>query len=59
MSFPRNKEDHKKGEKRSPYEPPCIIYKGKISTRAGSPLSNDGLVDPGTGVTDPADLFGN
>ena len=27
-----------KSEKRLPYEKPAIIYKGKITTRAGSPF---------------------
>lgn len=35
------------------YSAPAIIYEGKISTRAGSPIPND--VPDGV---DPADLFG-
>jgi hypothetical protein len=45
-----NKDD------RTPYEPPTIIYKGKISTRAGSPFP---VPDGSTSVVDPADLFGD
>lgn len=41
---------------RTPYEPPAIIYKGKINTRAGSPIS---VPDGNTTVVDPADLFGD
>lgn len=41
---------------RTPYEPPAIIYKGKINTRAGSPVS---VPDGNTTVVDPADLFGD
>lgn len=28
----------RKNEQRLPYEKPAIIYKGKVTTRAGSPL---------------------
>lgn len=36
------------------YQAPAIIYEGKITTRAGTPLA------PGNGDgVDPADLFGN
>jgi hypothetical protein len=47
----------KEKQEKKPYEPPAIIYKGIISTRAGSPavLVGDGEEN---GV-DPADLFGN
>lgn len=46
----------KEKDVRIAYEPPTIIFKGKISTRAGSPLSaHDGAIN---GI-DPADLFGN
>jgi hypothetical protein len=37
-----------------PYEPPQIIYESRVTTRAGSPLSNPGSVDD----IDPAELFG-
>lgn len=48
---------NEKKDGRVPYEPPTIIYKGKISTRAGSPLI---APDAGEGnVADPADLFGD
>lgn len=51
----RSTREKEKNE-RIAYEAPTIIFKGKISTRAGSPLSvQDGAVN---GV-DPADLFGN
>ena len=54
-----NKDKHaSKEETRLPYEPPTIIYKGKISTRAGSPLSTTGQNTEPNSV-DPADLFGN
>ncbi len=43
-------------DRRTPYEPPAIIYKGKISTRAGSPFP---VPDGSTTVVDPADLFGD
>ncbi len=43
-------------ETKRTYEPPAIIYKGVVSTRAGSPISVPNN-DP-TGV-DPADLFGD
>jgi len=42
--------------KRAPYETPAIIYKGKISTRAGSPFSAD---TSKSNAVDPADLFDN
>ena len=41
---------------RRPYAPPAILYQGKITTRAGSPFP---IPDGSTGVTDPADLFGD
>lgn len=41
---------------RTPYESPTIIYTGKISTRAGSPVA---IPDGSTSVVDPADLFGD
>lgn len=50
------KENEKIEEKR-PYAPPAIIYNGRISTRAGSPLG--GSSDPEAGAADPADLFSN
>lgn len=50
------KDDNIK-QNRKPYKTPEIIYKGKISTRAGSPLSVSPL--SGSSVADPADLFGN
>jgi hypothetical protein len=40
-------------QQRQAYESPCIIYESKITTRAGSPLSNPSGVDD----IDPADLF--
>ncbi len=40
-------------ESRAVYESPAVVYEGKISTRAGSPLGPSGS----DGV-DPADLFG-
>ncbi|MCL4262430.1 MAG: hypothetical protein KJ069_04415 [Anaerolineae bacterium] len=43
-------------DSRAPYERPAIIYKGKISTRAGSPFP---VPDGSTTVVDPADLFGD
>jgi hypothetical protein len=49
-------DQEKKSDDRTPYEPPAIIYKGKISTRAGSPVF---APDGDTTVVDPADLFGN
>jgi hypothetical protein len=49
------KTQDKEQDKRMPYKRPSIIYKGKISTRAGSPLSNP----PGPEGADPSDLFGN
>jgi len=42
-------------EERAEYEAPAVIYESKISTRAGSPLSNPTGVDD----IDPADLFNN
>jgi hypothetical protein len=45
-----------KADNRTPYQPPAIIYKGKISTRAGSPFP---VPDGSTTVVDPADLFGD
>ncbi|MCP4362140.1 MAG: hypothetical protein GY796_29380 [Chloroflexi bacterium] len=42
--------------KRASYETPTIIYKGKISTRAGSPFSADTSKSK---TVDPADLFDN
>ncbi len=35
------------------YEPPQIIYESRVTTRAGSPLSNPSGVDD----IDPAELF--
>ncbi len=46
-----------KKKSRKQYEAPAIIYKGKISTRAGSPLSVNPLNS--STVADPADLFGD
>ncbi|HRQ41066.1 MAG TPA: hypothetical protein PLD25_24380 [Chloroflexota bacterium] len=43
-------------DNRIPYEQPAIIYKGKINTRAGTPIS---IPDGSTSVVDPADLFGD
>lgn len=40
---------------REPYQPPAIIYEGKLSTRAGTPEEPTGNL-PGI---DPADIFGN
>lgn len=40
------------------YEAPAIIYKGTITTRAGSPFS-EGSSKSGESSVDPADLFGN
>ncbi len=57
MSNAKHNHEPKKQEKRTPYEPPRIIYQGKISTRAGSPLGTGPDSSP-NGV-DPADLFGN
>jgi len=50
-------DDANKKQSRKPYKTPEIIYKGKISTRAGSPLSVSPL--SGSTVADPADLFGD
>lgn len=55
----RHDEAQTKKDSRHPYEPPSIIYKGKISTRAGSPLGNENVSGGGSTVADPADLFGN
>ena len=46
-----------KKQSRKRYETPGIIYKGKINTRAGSPLSVNPLNS--STVADPADLFGD
>ena len=43
--------------KRLPYQTPAIIHYGKITTRAGSPITLTG--DPENSGVDPADLFGN
>jgi hypothetical protein len=51
-----DQDQKKEKDYRTPYEPPAIIYKGKISTRAGSPLA---APDGDTTVIDPADLFGD
>ena len=48
---------HEGRQSRKPYATPAIIYKGKISTRAGSPLSVNPLNS--STVADPADLFGD
>ena len=47
-------EKQPKESKRLAYEAPCIIYESKVTTRAGSPLSNPSSVDD----IDPSDLFG-
>lgn len=42
---------------REPYQPPAIIYEGKLSTRAGTPdFESNANSLPGI---DPADIFGN
>ena len=53
---PEHKEQAQRTDDRTPYEPPAIIYQGKISTRAGSPFPRP---DESTTVVDPADLFGD
>jgi len=53
---PEGKEQVLHADDRFPYEPPAIIYKGKISTRAGSPFPRP---EESTTVVDPADLFGD
>lgn len=45
--------DYPQKEELTVYETPAIIYEGTISTRAGSPLSNQASVDD----IDPAELF--
>lgn len=42
-------------QQRQAYEAPQIIYESRVTTRAGSPLSNPSSVDD----IDPADLFGD
>lgn len=39
------------------YEAPAIIYKGTITTRAGTPFGEPG--GSGESAVDPADLFGD
>jgi hypothetical protein len=34
-------QEIKKSSKRKPYQQPTVIYQGKITIRAGSPLSSD------------------
>jgi hypothetical protein len=47
-------EVKEKQQVRAAYTPPAVIYRGKLSTRAGSPAGV-----PGDTAVDPADLFGN
>lgn len=45
-------------QSRKQYQTPAIIYKGKISTRAGTIIVPPNPIN-GSTVADPADLFGD
>ena len=51
-----SQQSNVKPNEKSTYEAPAIIYKGIITTRAGSPVGDD---PSGAGSVDPADLFGD